>query len=123
MGDDLPLDLNPNGTISLSIGGVKYRLRRALFGELRELWEAWDEAAAAHDALAPRLTEDAELAVRREVREERFGIWAGWQRKVFATLADRQLPESDDELEAWLLTPALAADFLAHWQKRPKPSG
>lgn len=123
MAEDLPLDLKPNGTISLSVGQKPYRLRRPKFGELRDLWEAFEDAAEQHDALTASLGAEPSREQEKEARAERFAIWAGWQRKVFDKLADTPLPSDDDELEGWLMTAGVAGQFLTHWQGRPLASG
>jgi hypothetical protein len=147
MADDLPLTFHDNGHITGSVGGQKFRLRRPMVGELRDLWEAWENAAdevdAAIDPHRERLDElaaraaDGDLSpeVRREARTQRRqlntelrtakqGVWAGWARRVFDTLADdAKLPDSDDDLEGWMLDIGLGAEFLRHWQNRPLASG
>jgi hypothetical protein len=115
---DEGLTLNPNGTIDVTLGEKSYRLRRPNFGELRRLWEAWDEAAEKHDSLIA----DADKRDDRTLRVGRAEAWLAFQRVVFDTISE-PLPEDGDEVAGWLLTASVGSQFLAHWQAVPKASG
>ena len=141
---DEPLTLKPDGTIACSVGQTSYKLRRPNVGELRRLWEAWEEASddtiahrqthadaleAVEETLAGDDTEakkDARKDHRRikaDIRASDHAIWAAWIRDVFDTLGKQKLPESDDDLEPWLLTLNTGVRFLQHWQATPLASG
>lgn len=138
--DPLPLSFNDNGTIGCQIGDTRHHLRRPKFGQLRDFWEAWTDLAADQDDLVARyinLEAEAEQAVkdnadgarrrlsqvRKDLRRERFALWAPWVRDVFTQLSDARLPDDDDDLEAWLLTAGTTGQFVGHWQSAPKASG
>lgn len=143
MADDL-LKYEDNGTITCSVGGTRYRLRRPKVGELRRLWEGWEEGnddtiahieeRAAEVAALDKILDGDDTIAKLDARKERRGIqteirfanqavWAGWARDAFATLGDGKLPDDDEQLEPWLLTATTGLDFIRHWQKVPKASG
>jgi hypothetical protein len=119
MGSDVDLlVLNPNGTIEVSMDKT-YKLRRPKFGELRTLWEAWDQAIEVHNGLIDTAEGGKETAA---TRAERAQAWLDFQRLTFATIGDAELP-ADDEVDGWLLTATVGSQMLVHWQTVPKASG
>lgn len=148
---DQPLKYNDDGTITCSVVGKSYRLRRPSMGEMRALWEAWDHAAddtrdtidanaerlgeladVANDETADRSERSAARAEHREsnkkMRVDNEAVWASWMREVFSVLATPDLPEVEGDdpaigLEPWMVTPTVGPEFRAHWQDRPKASG
>lgn len=147
MPEDLPTRFEPNGSITLTLGQTRYRLRRPKVGELRDIWEGWEQAAIEVDradedvadrradlneaAGDPDRTAGERLAAREErkeldnqTRRAKHVIWADWMRSVFDILcADGKLPEDDDDLDGWMVSVSAGAEFLRHWQTVPKASG
>ncbi len=140
------LTLEPNGTITCWVGETRHKLRRPTVGDLRRLWEGWEDTAVAVDrvdetdsaridTLAKKSDDPGSTPAKRAEaraqrhelvrgnRAEKQTLWAKWIRDVFATLSGETLPDDDDDLEPWMLTVSVGADFLRHWQTVPKASG
>lgn len=123
-----------NGTIKAVVGGVRFRLRRPTIGEQREFVERLEEiadeqtrrtefinamvdAAAAGDQEAAASVRAERRAAERLAEEQLLAWW----RLVISTLETdgAVLPDSDDDLPAWLLGPQLTVETRRVWLSIP----
>lgn len=105
-------ELHKSGTVRANIDTQTYNLKRPKLGEFRGLRESFQ--ALAEQAQANK---DAETPV------DQSGEIIDWLRQVFDVLADRALPESDDDLPTWFLDSTLPATLIGHWRAAPLARG
>jgi hypothetical protein len=142
------VDLRKDGTIGLSVGGQRHKLRQVTLGELRRFRDGYNGAQAEvtdYDELDARpalvdLQAKVKAAKTRETRakhrakldeinnnRDRFvqAQWAGWWREVIGTLSDKTLPDPDpddpaDGLEPWMVdSPRAIPTMFGHWRAVP----
>lgn len=137
------LKMNPDGTATLRIAGVGYRLRRPVVREYRKALEVFNEAQdetarlrreardtelapPAEDAKPAEVEAAATAEARRVASKVTDDIWKavwGAYDEVFGMLADKEPPEDHEEWPAFLLGLQPLADLLSHWRSVPSAPG
>lgn len=136
------VDYRASGIIDVWIEGERYRLRRPLVGQVRQLREAIDELsdesmrllAKMTEAKPPKPDEDASAAEKRDftlavnalTRDHTATIEsmnADWTRSAFDLLSDKALPDSVDAWPPWLLSGEFISGCMKHWQSGPLALG
>lgn len=109
-----------NGTIKIGMGGKRYQLRRPTLGELWRLRESVLEIAAT------KVDDDGDpVVLTPEERIEQENGVLDWWRDVIKTLDENgnTLPDSTDDVPAWLIGPMLIPESIAAWMSRPTVPG
>lgn len=128
---------SPDGTIGVTVGGVRHTLAAVTLGQLRELRELFNEVSAEVQDYydldhAPRMkdlraqvkagtTHDERKRLRDEIKVERkeadsftHAQWATWWRECITLLSSKALPDPDHDdpatgLEPWMVDGKAAA--------------
>jgi len=130
----------PDGTITVPIEGVTYRLRCPYLDELFELWGAIDEITRAEQADTASLNAaalaSAEAATSddpnvvaagggastTELQLRMLKVNAGWMERAFMLLAS-PVPTGSWRRPSWFASANVAREMLAHWQQVPLDPG
>jgi len=113
MADD-GIEFAENGTITVTIDGRAFRLRRPTVGEQLRWSEALVEIGRwQRDNTADGLLPDVSMQM------------ASWMRDVIAALADDPtgLPEQPEDMPAWVANPMLGAEMRVAWRSLPLANG
>lgn len=123
------MNFNDNGTISLTISGKTYTLRRPTVAQLAEFDElqaqlrrdALDQIKEWSEALEDADEEQAE-AIRAKLAERHFGLRTinePWLRKAFETLGSDSLPDNLEDGPSELVAGELLPEIIRFWQTVP----
>lgn len=135
MADD-GLQLHPNGTVTATIDGTSYRLRRPKAGEYFDFLETLEELSDATRIEGQAILDDRrqqseqvdgdldaetvaalrkrERQLQRDMNENRMA----WLRKVFSTLCDTPLPDQDD-MPVWMMQEETITEMVKQWRTVP----
>lgn len=131
MADD-GFDFHENGTVTATIDGTAYKLRRPKAGEFFDFLEAIEETNDASRAEALAITDDRKEAgedldastlgaLRKRERDLSRRMTEGRRaivRSMIEALCDKALP-TDDDLPVWLMQDRTITELLKHWQEVP----
>ena len=133
---DEGIDYKTDGTIKLTFGGEVWVLARPKLKTYRLFSERLQEMRRAITAVNTQIIElreqlagdDADTtAIQEQIDKLNGPVWEysiPIIRDLFGQVADRPLPESEDDWPVWLATSiALPADILSHWREVPKSPG
>lgn len=129
--------LNPDGSIGITVGGVRHTLTAVTLGQLRELRELFNQASAEvqdyydldhaprirelRDAVKAGTTHEERSKLRADIATERSAAdlfthaqWSAWWRRCFDLLSAKPLPAPDPDdpavgLEPWMVDGKAAA--------------
>jgi hypothetical protein len=110
--------LNDDGTCEVWMDGqVLTVLRRPKIGE----WKKLQELADKMDDVVDSAVADGESRVI--VLSERLP-YVNWLRETINMLGDgRQLPEAEDDLPMWVMSPGVSSRLVGHWLTVPLVPG
>ena len=133
---DEGIDYKTDGTISLTFGGEVWLLARPKLKTYRQFSERLQDMRRAITQVSTQITElrerladdDADTTtIQDQIDKLNAPIWEysiPIIRDIFGQVADRPLPESEDDWPVWLATNlTLPSDILGHWREVPKSPG
>jgi hypothetical protein len=114
-----PLQLNPDGTVTLSLDDGTWLIRRPKLRQFRELVES---LARLRKTLNDEIAEAEETKVDVPVTRP-DELMLGWLNEVLATLGPVDAQLTDDNADAWMTTSGVSTDLITHWRTRPPVRG
>lgn len=121
VGDEL--DLRPNGTVRIGIGGTFHALRMPRVGEYRKLREMWAELSLREAAL---VDEANAVPIAERTGAWRIGLddavtalFGDWSLEAVGMLSTKGETPAVDDLTPWMFTAAFGAALFEHWRSLP----
>lgn len=121
VGDEL--DLKPNGTARIGMGGTFVSLRRPTFGQFRKLKELWAGVAGQEktitDAANGVPVPERPASWRMDYEMALATVFIGWSLEALRLLGTSTDLPAEDDLPPWMATSAFGLALFDHWVTVP----